>query len=369
MVVLGIDTMSIAVECDAKKDLGHNDIMLVLDVTGSMAQFPSAGTSSSSTPKRKYKALQEGALKLYDALADNNGSITRYGMMPYSENVNVANSLTPLDILVEQKYLTRRGSTYVNNRKVDISDTTWGSVDNFVAASNTNGCIEERRSVGTSSDEIKYKSEVTLDDVIQHAGSSGDTHLQFGRYDQSKQMDGYAVGRGSCPAQASKLTEYDTKAAYETAMLAATSKIAGNTYHDIGMLWGLRFIARDGMYSAENPRARGSAPVNQHIIFMTDGMLVVNQTRYTAYGVEQYQKRLQGGGNINSKHSSRFLSTCEVAKSMGITVWVIALDVADTSLIEPCATSSAHFYVSDGSDLEQVFENIGRGIGRLRLSK
>ena len=54
---------------------------------------------------------------------------------------------------------------------------------------------------------------------------------------------------------------------------------------------------------------------------------------------------------------------------MGMTVWVIALDVAAVGAIAPCATSSGHFFTSDGSDLESVFSRIGAGIGRLRLTQ
>ena len=56
-------------------------------------------------------------------------------------------------------------------------------------------------------------------------------------------------------------------------------------------------------------------------------------------------------------------------KATGTTIWVIALDVTATDDIDDCATSAAHFYTSDGSDLEEVFENIGRGIGNLRLTR
>ena len=54
---------------------------------------------------------------------------------------------------------------------------------------------------------------------------------------------------------------------------------------------------------------------------------------------------------------------------MGITVWVIALDVTDIDDIKDCATSADHFYTSDGSDLEEIFEKIGQGIGNLRLTR
>lgn len=68
-------------------------------------------------------------------------------------------------------------------------------------------------------------------------------------------------------------------------------------------------------------------------------------------------------------HIARFQAACSLAKSMGITVWVIALDVTDIDDIKDCATSSDHFYTSDGSDLQEVFEKIGQDIGNLRLTK
>ena len=85
--------------------------------------------------------------------------------------------------------------------------------------------------------------------------------------------------------------------------------------------------------------------------------------------METYQGRTAGSGSLNEKHLTRFASACSLAKSMGITVWIIALDVVDTDDVEPCATSAAHFYTSNGSDLEQVFETIGQGIGNLRLTR
>ena len=145
--------------------------------------------------------------------------------------------------------------------------------------------------------------------------------------------------------------------------------MTGGTYHNVGMLWGLRFISRTGYFSSDNPTERDEIPVNQHIVFMTDGMLDTGDLLYSAHGIERYQKRTQGSGSLDDKHIARFNAACDLAKAMGITVWVIALDVADTADVEPCATSADHFYTSDGSDLEEVFERIGRGIGNLRLTR
>ena len=43
MKIFGYNTMDISANCNAKRDLGHNDVMLVLDVTGSMNDAPSNG--------------------------------------------------------------------------------------------------------------------------------------------------------------------------------------------------------------------------------------------------------------------------------------------------------------------------------------
>ena len=45
MGLFGFDGIPIEANCDAKRDLGHNDVMLVLDTTGSMGRRPSSGGS------------------------------------------------------------------------------------------------------------------------------------------------------------------------------------------------------------------------------------------------------------------------------------------------------------------------------------
>jgi hypothetical protein len=203
-------------------------------------------------------------------------------------------------------------------------------------------------------------------DIDNRATNGNDTLRQFGRYDPGVQEGMSQVG---CPSEASRLQSYASESAFQSAVNTATANVTGGTYHDVGMLWGTRFISRTGFFASDNPTEIDDVPVNQHIVFMTDGMLDTGDRLYSAHGVERYQQRTQGSGSLDARHLSRFASTCSLAKSMGITVWVIALDVTDTDDVESCATSSAHFYTSDGSDLEQVFEKIGQGIGNLRLTK
>lgn len=373
MRVFGFDTLPISAECNAKRDLGHNDVMLVLDVTGSMNENASGGGG------RKIDRLRTGARGLYRALKDDeNGSVTRYGIVPYSMSVNVGRSLSNDDILNDQYYVKRnrvcdwRGRNCYwsyDSKTVNAANSTWGSKSAFRTSGDA--CVEERPSIGNSDNPFEIEDTVTRADVDERAsgsvfGGSDDSLLQFGRYDPAVQEQ---ESGSVCPGEATKLQTYSDETAFRTAINRATSTVSGNTYHDIGMLWGLRFLSRTGFFGSENPAKRDEVPVNQHIVFMTDGIMVTNTGVYSTHGIERYQGRTQGGGSLNDRHLSRFNSSCDLAKSMGITVWVIALDVVDVDDVKPCATSAGHFYTSDGSDLEEVFEKIGQGIGNLRLTK
>ncbi|OBX20274.1 hypothetical protein A9995_00640 [Erythrobacter sp. QSSC1-22B] len=404
MKIFGYRTTDISVTCDAKKDFGHNDIVLVLDVTGSMAQKASGGGGP------KIDRLRMGARGIYVALADVPNTTTRYGIVPYSHTVNVARSLSNNDFLRDQSYAGNWAYTYCDSngyqiwncqnltadnrpnsglsnsntkytynvaeqrsgsRTVNVRNSTWATSNNVESSltafrTSGNGCIEERASIGSSTSPIRIQNTVTRDDVDLRSTSSTDTARQFGRYDPGVQRGQSQVG---CPSEAQALRTYASESAFQTAINTSTANVTGGTYHDVGMLWGTRFISSTGFFTANNPSEIDNVPVNKHIVFMTDGLLDTGNRLYSAHGIEDYQDRTRGAGSQDDQHIARFAATCDVARSMGITIWVIALDVGATDDIEPCASSPNHFFISDGSDLEEVFARIGQGIGRLRLTQ
>ncbi|NVE93541.1 pilus assembly protein [Altererythrobacter lutimaris] len=369
MKIFGYDTIEIAVSCDAKREQGHNDVVLVLDTTGSMNDAPSAGGAS------KISRLRTGASGLYRALDDGSNSETRYGIVSYSHTVNIGRSLRNRDFLKEQEYINfwcNNGWCYYNTKQVHINNSSWNNVtgddQGNLQAFRTSGdaCIEERSTVGYGDSGIEIKDYIKDDDIDLLPANANDTKLQFGRYDPAIQE---GESQSGCPSESSKLQKYADEASFNAAINAATARVTGGTYHDIGMLWGTRFISRTGFFASENPDDINGIPVRQHIVFMTDGKLDTGGRLYSAHGIEDFQARTQGTGTRSQKHIDRFASVCARAKSRDVTVWVIALDVTDIADIKPCATSDDHFYTSDGSDLEQVFERIGQGIGNLRLTR
>ena len=87
MQIFGFASLPVVASCDASLNFVNTDVLLVLDVTGSMAD------AIDGTPK--IEALREAVLALYDELApvqtqlQAQGLRLRYGIVPYSSTVNV----------------------------------------------------------------------------------------------------------------------------------------------------------------------------------------------------------------------------------------------------------------------------------------
>jgi Flp pilus assembly protein TadG len=94
MKLFGYTTLPIDVTCNASLNFVNTDVVLVLDVTGSMLEDVN-GNSTSVAADQKITALKDAVMALYDALAPvqtqlaANGLRLRYGVVPYSSTVNV----------------------------------------------------------------------------------------------------------------------------------------------------------------------------------------------------------------------------------------------------------------------------------------
>ncbi|HYD24258.1 MAG TPA: Tad domain-containing protein [Croceibacterium sp.] len=89
MAIFGKPAMPVTVECQAQLNMANTDIMMVLDVTGSMAQINSGDSVT------RMEALKATVRNFYDQLAAAAPATTRmrFGFVPYSTNVNVGHLL------------------------------------------------------------------------------------------------------------------------------------------------------------------------------------------------------------------------------------------------------------------------------------
>lgn len=187
------------------------------------------------------------------------------------------------------------------------------------------------------------------------------------------------VGRtGACPAPLMQFTEVDTTAPdvvpawLETYInnLAAN----GNTYHDIGMIWGGRLASPTGMFAANVTEDAVEYPaVSRHVIFMTDGEMYPHRENYSAYGIPDYENRVApAGSTINTLitvHNNRYVAACNRVKDMGYTIWVIGFGTALNPSMTACATAGRAYFASDTTALNNTFKFIAGQVADLRINK
>ncbi|WP_285709833.1 pilus assembly protein TadG-related protein [Erythrobacter oryzae] len=147
---------------------------------------------------------------------------------------------------------------------------------------------------------------------------------------------------------------------------------SGNTYHDIGMLWGARFISPRGMFAADNNSAPNGETISRHIVFMTDGAQVNNVENYSTHGVEWWDRRITGDGNSTTefnRRAARLQAICNAAEQENITVWVVAFGTTLTQNLIDCASPGRAFQAADNATLTEQFRQIAQKIAALRLTQ
>src|SRR5690349_8045709 len=96
MRLFGYTTLPLSVTCDASLNYVNTDVVLVLDVTGSMSTALDGST--------RIVALRDAVMALYDQLApiqaqlEAAGLRLRYGIVPYSSTVNVGELLRSANV-------------------------------------------------------------------------------------------------------------------------------------------------------------------------------------------------------------------------------------------------------------------------------
>lgn len=186
-----------------------------------------------------------------------------------------------------------------------------------------------------------------------------------------------------CPVTAKKLQTWPTASAFSTYVSSLTAK--GNTYHDIGMLWGARFMSPDGIFASENETTPTGGEIARHMIFMTDGDSTSSPCDYNAYGVPWFDQRqttdVGSAANCGSNRQAlidqinyRLEALCTAVKNKNITLWVISygginINAATRTRLENCASPGKYFSANDAAALQTTFKSIADEISQLRLTQ
>ena len=140
MFLFGKDQFRLSANCTAKLEISNVDVMLVLDVTGSMAQ------TNSGDSVNRITALQNATMDFFDTLttADVGDGRLRFGVVPYSSTANVGailreenpDWLSDFTILPSRSPVIRYDWSGTNPpTSVTTGTTTNGAWENFLPIS------------------------------------------------------------------------------------------------------------------------------------------------------------------------------------------------------------------------------------------
>ena len=255
------------------------------------------------------------------------------------------------------------------------------------------GCIEERQTVRSGnywpipSDAYDLQIDLmptndatrwapALPSLIYTRGATNPTRSQDFKSNRiSDTTTDYGQPSNYCPTESKKLQEWSSASVFETYVNSLTPN--GNTYHDIGLLWGARLLSAGGIFKSENELTPKGGEIDRHLIFMTDGDTVANNYDYTAYGVGWYDERTTTGNDYNHQVNARFEALCKQIKNMtprGITLWVVSFgdgtNGSTKNRLQGCATGNTYyFHAADSAQLQQTFKQIADDISQLRLTR
>lgn len=278
-----------------------------------------------------------------------------------------------------------QSATYdVSKFKLGEAVTTNTGNSGASVTSTWGGCIEERQTQAMSTvtfSTIDGMSPYTWDLDIDKMPSASNPDSQwrpmwpqvayYRTSGKASRMAGSPIFPNyyACPRAAQLLRtmnegEFD---AYADSLVAD-----GNTYLDIGLLWGGRLLSPDGIFKDNvNEQPNNGGEVSRHLIFMTDGVMDPQPSVLAAYGIEQNDFRITSDGSdtqATARHNSRFRAICSAIKAKGIRVWTISFRVALSTDMKNCASANSSFNASSTAALDAAFQEIAKQVGELRIT-
>lgn len=170
----------------------------------------------------------------------------------------------------------------------------------------------------------------------------------------------------ACPSAAQKLQEL-SETEFNTYLDSLV--MAGQTYHDIAMIWGGRLLSPTGIFAEENATDGGNT--TRHMVFLTDGTTEAYDLAYSSYGVEPLDQRRWSESSalgLNEVVENRFAVACDEVKKKNITVWVVGFGATLNPALTECAGPGRSFEASNSAELTAAFDTIVNTVADLRVT-
>lgn len=332
MRIFGYDQITVSEESEVIRELSGVEVVLVLDVTGSMA---------GNNIRALRTASQDFMEIMFSRISDE--EYIRVGIVPFSNSVNVG------AYGLNDGFVRRPSSdSYISPASNIQYSSTNGSTTQW------KGCIVEDPFDGTD---------------VTDTSKTWDMYRwprTCTKYDKKGNCTSWSGNANNLCTNLRILPLTNDRAALDNMVAQLTDTNAvGNTYGNIGMVWGWRVISPDPPFSEGSEY--GDPDWSKAVIMMTDGDNTMDGT-YSAYG------RTSSHGMRASDLNDRFAETCENMKQEGITVYTITfqsgISNATRQIFRTCATSPDHYFnAPSNDDLRSAFRRIANQLSALHLSK
>ncbi len=369
MALFGVDTMSVTARSEITRTSSGLELVMALDVTGSMAGS-------------RLTALKNAATSLVNILYGSKTEVEDLwiGLVPFSQAVNVG---------------TSRQSTWIDT--THLATLGYGTVSPIAS---WGGCVDARDdssgdTVDTPPSAQKYK--------VYYSPSTDHRPSPYSPSDYCNGSWGgcnvndwvYTWNPNGTPARLNSLSSTRGPNAYcppvmtpmtgiKTTILSGISSLEarGNTHVNLGAIWAWNMLSPRwrGLWGGEMdtnglPLDYGTKHMNKAAIILTDGDNTMSQPIYTAYGYLS-DGRLGTTSNTTTARSSlnaKLSTVCTAMKNNGIYVYTIVFgspSTATQNLMKSCASADNYYFLSPTNDeLEGVFNAIADSLSNLRVSQ
>lgn len=235
MTVFGFEAIPVSVSCEATMSVQNLDVMMVLDVTGSM-RHTNAGDSMSRL--ESLKQVIRDFYRQVDA-ATAGGSVIRYGFVPYSTHVNVGHLLQDEWVADVWEYETRVWKGAYDTPAADVwednvvvlggTSTDWTTISDYPATIST-GTTEDLGDsyacTGTTpAGTLSRTDTVTATRTVKHTTPKAtETIEDISRLENGTDYRTRLVGR-TCEVQQRVTSNYRTTLERHTYLAAEGQKI------------------------------------------------------------------------------------------------------------------------------------------------
>lgn len=337
--VVGKEYVDVVVETEVTKEVKAIEVVLVMDVTGSMAT-KNAGVARIDSLKSAAKLFVK---TMFERIEDKKD--LKIGLVPFSGSVNVGTyglGKTPGGLTYDTAFMS-------NPLNLQYFDPLSKSSPSNSEKKRWWGCVLEGATPTDTQDHggpwNMYRYCRNSSDVVKCDSTNATNDANIG------------CPRTSITPLTNVRTELDTS--------IGKLEAVGSTYINVGLVWGHRMISPEYPFQEAEPWS--DPDWKKAIVLMTDGVNEVN-ANYSAYGLSS------AASMTNTKLNNRMLDVCDDLRNKKVLVYTITFDKGVSSdtkkLFEKCATHPNMWHdAPDGTKLQEVYLTIAKELANLHISK